>query len=47
MWQQNYEPVGSSLGLSAAVASIPILVLFLMLGVWYFRRMERSFADVI
>src|ERR1700687_2311656 len=34
MWQQNYEPVGSSLGLSAAVASIPILVLFLMLGVW-------------
>ena len=34
MWQQNYEPVGSSLGLSAAVASIPILVLFLMLGLW-------------
>ena len=33
MWQQNYEPVGGSLGLSAAVASIPILVLFFMLGV--------------
>src|SRR3954466_9812514 len=33
MWQQNYEPVGASLGLSAAVASIPILVLFGMLGV--------------
>lgn len=32
MWQQNYQPVGDSLGLSAAVASIPILVLFLMLG---------------
>ena len=33
MWQQNYEPVGGSLGLSAAVAAIPILVLFVMLGV--------------
>ena len=33
MWQQNYEPVGGSLGLSALVAAIPILVLFLMLGV--------------
>jgi len=32
MWQQNYEPLGGSLGLSAAVASIPILVLFCMLG---------------
>ena len=25
MWQHNYEPVGGSLGLSAAVAAIPIL----------------------
>ena len=33
MWQQNYEPVGGSLTLSALVASIPILVLFFMLGV--------------
>ena len=33
MWQQNYEPVGGSLGLSAAVAVIPIVVLFLMLGI--------------
>jgi lactate permease len=33
MWQQNYEPVGGSLGLSALVSSIPIVVLFLMLGV--------------
>ena len=33
MWQQNYEPVGGSLGMSAAVAAIPILVLFFMLGV--------------
>jgi lactate permease len=34
MWQHNYEPVSGSLGLSAAVAAIPIVVLFLMLGVW-------------
>jgi lactate permease len=34
MWQHNYEPVGGSLGLSAPVAAIPILMLFLMLGVW-------------
>jgi len=33
MWQQNYEPVGGSLGLSALVAAIPVLVLFVMLGV--------------
>ena len=34
MWQHNYEPVGASLGLSALVATIPIVVLFLLLGVW-------------
>ena len=33
MWQQNYEPVGASLGLSALVAAIPLLALFFMLGV--------------
>jgi len=33
MWQHNYEPVGGSLGLSAGVAAIPIIVLFVMLGV--------------
>src|SRR5580765_1821479 len=33
MWQQNYEPLSGSLGLSAVVAAIPILVLFFMLGV--------------
>jgi lactate permease len=33
MWQQNYEPVGGSLGWSALVAAIPIVVLFVMLGV--------------
>jgi hypothetical protein len=33
MWQQNYTPVASSLGISAPLAAIPILVLFVMLGV--------------
>ena len=33
MWQHNYEPIAGSLGLSAAVAAIPIIVLFVMLGV--------------
>jgi lactate permease len=34
MWEQNYEPVAGSLTLSALVAAIPIVALFLMLGVW-------------
>jgi lactate permease len=33
MWEQNYQPIGDSLGLSAIVAVIPIVVLFVMLGV--------------
>src|SRR5688572_26076591 len=33
MWQHDYEPIGGSLGMSAVVAAIPILVLFCMLGV--------------
>src|SRR6266567_3788277 len=33
MWQHNYEPVAGNLGASAIVAAIPIMVLFLMLGV--------------
>ena len=33
MWQHNYEPLGGSLAVSAPVAALPIVVLFLMLGV--------------
>ena len=33
MWQHNYEPIGGSLALSALAAAIPIVVLFIMLGV--------------
>jgi lactate permease len=32
MWEHNYQPIGDSLGLSAIVAAIPIVVLFIMLG---------------
>src|SRR5262245_36549678 len=34
MWQHNYEPISGSLGLSAPFAAIPIVVLFVMLGVF-------------
>jgi lactate permease len=33
MWQHNYEPIAGSLGVSALIAAIPIVVLFVMLGV--------------
>jgi L-lactate transport len=34
MWQHDYTPLADSLAASAPVAALPILVLFLMLGVW-------------
>jgi lactate permease len=34
MWQHNYTPLGGSLALSTPVAAIPIVVLFVMLGVF-------------
>jgi len=33
MWRHNYEPLAGSLGASALAAGIPIVVLFVMLGV--------------
>src|SRR5215213_4455889 len=33
VWQHNYEPIAGSLGMSAVVAAVPIVVLFIMLGV--------------
>ena len=33
MWRHNYEPLAGSLGLSALAAAIPVVVLFVMLGV--------------
>jgi lactate permease len=33
MWEHNYTPLAGSLGVSAAVAAIPVVVLFVMLGV--------------
>src|SRR6476659_9289180 len=32
MWEHNYQPIADSLGISAIVAVIPIVVLFVMLG---------------
>ena len=33
MWQQNYLPVSDSLSLSTLAASVPILVLLLLIGI--------------
>jgi len=33
MWQHNYHPIGGSLAASTVAAAVPIVVLFLMLGV--------------
>jgi lactate permease len=33
MWTQVYAPIGGSLGVSAIAAAVPIVILFLMLGV--------------
>lgn len=35
------------LHMTSFIASIVISIFFLILGVWYFRKMEKSFADVI
>src|SRR4051794_1142814 len=40
MWQQTYTPIGDSLGLSALVAAIPLVVILFLLAVakkpsWY------------
>jgi lipopolysaccharide transport system permease protein len=37
----------STLHLTQFIASISISIMFLFIGIWYFRRMEKSFADVI
>jgi lipopolysaccharide transport system permease protein len=37
----------SQLNMQSVVASVIISALFTCLGVWYFRKMERNFADVI
>ena len=37
----------SPLAISSLLSSISITVLLLATGIWYFRKMERTFADVI
>ena len=34
MWRHNYAPIAGSLGISAIAAAVPIVVLFLMLGLF-------------
>jgi lactate permease len=47
MWQHNYEPVSGSLGLSAVVAAIPIVVLFVMLGALRKPAWMSAFAALV
>ncbi len=47
MWTHNYEPLGGSLALSAPVAALPILVLFLMLGVWRAPAWKSALAALL
>ena len=35
------------LEISSVLTSVAMVVLLLVTGVWYFRKMERTFADVI
>src|SRR5918993_1069337 len=47
MWQHNYEPLGGSLGLSAPIAALPIVVLFLMLGLWRAPGRESALTGLV
>jgi lactate permease len=47
MWQHNYEPIAGSLAGSALVASIPIAVLFVMLGVLRRPAWMSAFAALV
>jgi len=37
----------TSIYIPGFLTSIAISLLFLFIGVWYFRKMEKSFADII
>ncbi len=45
----RWAMLGGSVELQLPVffSSITVSILFLFIGIWYFRRMEKSFADVI
>lgn len=38
---------GATIYLPGLALSVGVVVLFLVTGIWYFRKMERTFADVI
>ncbi|MDQ2737992.1 MAG: hypothetical protein M3Y35_05065 [Actinomycetota bacterium] len=44
MFTQNYDPIGHSLGLSTIFAVLPLLVIFLLLGVL---KMRAQWAALI
>ncbi|HXD73322.1 MAG TPA: L-lactate permease, partial [Vicinamibacterales bacterium] len=47
MWTQVYAPIAGSLGVSAIAAAIPIVILFLMLGVLRRPAWESAVAALV
>ncbi|MGE0446954.1 MAG: L-lactate permease, partial [Vicinamibacterales bacterium] len=47
MWQHDYEPVAASLGGSAIAAAVPIVVLFIMLGVLRRQAWQAALAALL
>ena len=47
MWDQVYTPVHGSLGLSAACAAIPILILLIALGVFRMSAWKSGLLGLI
>src|SRR5438132_1236561 len=47
MWDQGYTPIHGSLGLSAACAALPILVLLLALGVFRLSAWKSGLLGLI
>jgi L-lactate transport len=47
VWTQNYRPIADSLFLSAAIASIPLLVIGLALGVWRLQSWKASILALV
>jgi lipopolysaccharide transport system permease protein len=43
----NGQVVGDPLSLSAVAMSVGVTLVLCLSGIWYFRKMERTFADVI
>ena len=46
-WTQNYAPVGHSIGLSALVAALPVVVLLALLAFWHVRAHLAAIVSLV